>query len=116
SYATTGCKPEEMGSGPILAIQKLLRQSNLSLQDIDLIEMNEAFAATTIHCQRELGLDMEKLNVNGGAISIGHPFGMTGSRQIGHILRELIRRDKQYGIVSMCVGGGMGMAALVERA
>ncbi|QEY16788.1 thiolase family protein [Cellvibrio sp. KY-GH-1] len=114
-YATSGCPPEEMGTGPIFAIEKLLRQFKLTLADIDLIEMNEAFAATTLYCQLKLGIDADKLNVNGGAISMGHPFGMTGARQVGHILRELRRRDMQLGIVSMCIGGGMGMAALVER-
>ena len=103
-----------MGVGPVLAVPKLLKQTGLKLADIDLVELNEAFASQTVYCRDKLGLDPEKLNVNGGAIAIGHPYGMTGSRQVGHILRELRRRKKRFGMVTMCVGGGMGAAALVE--
>lgn len=114
-YATSGCQPEEMGVGPVKAIKKLLSRFHLSMNDIDLFELNEAFASTIVYCQKVMNIDLGKLNVNGGAISVGHPFGMTGARQIGHILRELRRRDKRFGVVAMCIGGGMGLAALVER-
>lgn len=113
-YVTTGCLPEEMGVGPVNAIKKLLKTFRLSPDAIDLYEINEAFAACVIHCARELNIEQEKLNVNGGAISMGHPFGMTGVRMAGHIARELGRRNRRYGIVSACVGGGMGVAALIE--
>lgn len=115
-YSTSGCAPECMGIGPVGAIKKLLNNFQMSLKDIDVFEINEAFAATTVYCQQALGIPINKLNPNGGAISMGHPFGMTGARQVGHILRELKRRDGRFGIVSMCVGGGMGVAALVEAA
>ena len=103
-----------MGIGPVYAVPKLLKNNGLKMDDIDLWELNEAFASQVIHCRDRLGIPNEILNVNGGGISIGHPFGMTGSRLTGHILRELKRRDKRYGIVSMCIGGGMGAAGLVE--
>jgi len=114
AFVVAACEPDEMGIGPVLAVPKLLKRAGLRLDDIDLIELNEAFASQTVYCRDHLGLDPDRLNVNGGAISIGHPYGMTGSRLAGHILRELWRRKKRYGIVTMCVGGGMGAAALFE--
>ncbi|HYD49288.1 MAG TPA: acetyl-CoA C-acyltransferase [Terriglobales bacterium] len=110
----SGCEPDEMGIGPVFAIPKLLERTGKKLDDIDLIELNEAFASQTVYIRDRLGLDPEKLNVNGGAISIGHPYGMTGARQTGAILLELRRRKKKWGIVTMCIGGGMGAAALIE--
>ncbi len=114
--AVAGNEPEEMGIGPIYAIPKLLKINGLNIDDIDLWEINEAFACQTIYCRDKLGLDNDKLNVNGGAISIGHPYGMTGARQTGHILIEGKRRGAKFVVVSMCVGGGMGAAALFEVA
>ncbi|MFQ5418262.1 MAG: thiolase family protein [Myxococcota bacterium] len=112
--AVAGCRPEEMGVGPVHAVPKLLKQHGLRLDDIDLIELNEAFASQLLYCQRQLDIPDEKLNPNGGSISIGHPFGMTGSRMTGHLVRELRRQGKSYGIVTMCVGGGQGLASLFE--
>jgi acetyl-CoA acyltransferase len=112
--AVAGCRPEEMGIGPIYAVPKLLKQHGLTLDDIDIVELNEAFASQLLYCQRKLEIPDEKLNPNGGSISIGHPFGMTGTRMTGHLLRELKRQGKRYGIVTMCVGGGQGLAALFE--
>ena len=112
--AVAGCGPEEMGIGPVFAVPKLLKRHGLSLDDIDIIELNEAFASQVLYCQRLLGIDDEKLNPLGGSISIGHPFGMTGSRMTGQLLRELRRQGKRYGIVTMCVGGGQGLASLFE--
>lgn len=112
--AVAGCAPEEMGIGPVLAVPKLLRQHGLTIDDIDLWELNEAFASQAIHCRDRLGIDPDKLNVNGGAIAVGHPFGMTGARTAGHILIEGQRRKAKYGVVTMCVGGGMGAAGLFE--
>jgi acetyl-CoA C-acetyltransferase len=114
--AVAGNEPEEMGIGPIFAIPKLLQRTGMSMDDIDLWEINEAFACQTIYCRDKLGIDNEIFNVNGGAISIGHPYGMTGARQAGHILIEARRRRAKYVVVSMCVGGGMGAAALFEVA
>ena len=112
---TMGCEPDEMGIGPVYSVPKLLKSHNMSVDDIDLWELNEAFAVQVAYCRDQLGISMDKLNVNGGSISIGHPFGMTGSRQVGHIVRELNNQDKQFGIVTMCVGGGMGATGLFER-
>ena len=114
-FTTMGCEPDEMGIGPVFSVPKLLKSHNMSVEDIDLWELNEAFAVQVAYCRDQLGIPMDKLNVNGGSISIGHPFGMTGSRQVGHIVRELNNQDKQFGIVTMCVGGGMGATGLFER-
>lgn len=113
-WFVAGCEPDEMGIGPVFAVPKLLKNKGLTIDDIDLVELNEAFASQCLYSRDTLGIDPEKYNVNGGAISIGHPFGMTGSRLTGHIIRELQRREKKYGIVSMCIGGGMGAAGLFE--
>ena len=114
-FTTMGCEPDEMGIGPVYSVPKLLKSHNMSVDDIDLWELNEAFAVQVAYCRDQLGISMDKLNVNGGSISIGHPFGMTGSRQVGHMVRELNRQDKQFGVVTMCVGGGMGASGLFER-
>ena len=114
-FTTMGCEPDEMGIGPVFSVPKLLKNYDLNIDDIDLWELNEAFAVQVVYCRDKLGIPMDKLNVNGGSISIGHPFGMTGSRQVGHMVRELNRQDKQFGVVTMCVGGGMGASGLVER-
>jgi len=113
-FVTAGCEPDEMGIGPIFAIPKLLERAGLTLGDIDLWELNEAFASQCVYCRDALGIDNERYNVNGGSIAIGHPFGMTGSRMVGHILRELKRRGGRYGVVTMCVAGGQGAAGLIE--
>jgi len=115
-FQVAGCGADEMGIGPVLAIPKLLDRAGLRMEDIDLFEINEAFASQTVYCQKKLGIDPEKLNVNGGAIAIGHPFGMTGSRLVGHALIEGKRRGSRYVVVSMCVAGGMGAAGLFEVA
>jgi len=116
SFQVTGCEPDEMGIGPVFAVPKLIRRAGLTMADIDLWELNEAFAVQVIYCRDRLGLDPEKLNVNGGSISIGHPFGMTGSRMVGTMANEMLRRKARYGVVTMCVGGGQGAAGLFERA
>ncbi|MBV1880602.1 MAG: thiolase family protein [Pseudomonadales bacterium] len=113
-WTVAGCEPDEMGIGPIFAIPKLLKTRGLNIDDIDLVELNEAFASQCLYSRDKLEIDPERYNVNGGAISVGHPFGMTGSRLTGHLVRELKRRNKKYGIVSMCIGGGMGAAGLFE--
>ncbi len=117
--AVAGTEPDEMGIGPIFAIPKLLERFDMKVEDIDLWELNEAFAVQVLYCRDKLGIDNDRLNVNGGSISIGHPYGMTGARCVGHILREGQRRKAQghrakYGVVTMCVGGGMGAAGLFE--
>ena len=114
-FATAGVAPERFGIGPVPAIHKVLKQTGLSLNDIDLIELNEAFAAQVLACLRELPMDEEKLNVNGGAIALGHPLGCTGAKLTTSILYEMSRRNARYGLVSMCVGGGMGAAGIFER-
>ena len=113
-FTVVGCQPDEMGIGPVYSIPKLLKSANLTVDDIDLWELNEAFASQVVYIKDQLGLPTENLNVNGGSIAIGHPFGMTGSRQVGHLTRELRRRGGKYGIVTMCVGGGMGATGLFE--
>jgi acetyl-CoA acetyltransferase family protein len=112
--AVAGCGPEEMGIGPVFAVPKLLKRHGLTMDDIDIVELNEAFASQLLYCQRELGIPNEKLNPSGGSISIGHPFGMTGSRMTGLLLRQLKRTGGRYGIVTMCIGGGQGFASLFE--
>jgi acetyl-CoA acyltransferase len=115
TYATAGCLPEEMGAGPIFAIPKALKQAGLTLDAIGLIELNEAFAAQALAVIRELGLDPERVNGNGGAIALGHPLGCTGAKLTASILAEMARRQVRYGMVTMCVGGGMGAAGIFER-
>ena len=113
-YAVAACEPDEMGIGPVFAVPKLLKRSGLSVQDIDLWELNEAFASQVVYCRDTLGIPMDRLNVNGGSISIGHPFGMTGSRLVGTIAHAMRARRARYGVVTMCVSGGQGAAALFE--
>jgi acetyl-CoA C-acetyltransferase len=113
-FAVAGVEPDEMGIGPVLAVPRLLARHGLSVSDIDLWELNEAFASQTLYCMDRLGLDPAKTNVNGGAISIGHPYGMTGARLTGHLLLEGRRRGAKLGVVTMCIGGGMGAAGLFE--
>lgn len=113
-FAVAGVEPDEMGIGPVIAVPRLLSRHGLTIDDIDLWELNEAFASQTLYCMDRLGLDPAKTNVNGGAISIGHPYGMTGARLTGHILIEGRRRKAKYGVVTMCIGGGMGAAGLFE--
>ncbi len=113
-FTVAGCEPDEMGIGPVFSVPKLLKAKGLQVADIDLWELNEAFASQCLYSRDRLEIDNDKYNVNGGSISIGHPFGMTGSRQVGHLIRELQRRNLRYGIVTMCVGGGMGASGLFE--
>jgi acetyl-CoA C-acetyltransferase/acetyl-CoA acyltransferase len=113
-FVAAGVEPDEMGVGPVAAIPRLLKRHGLKIDDIDLWELNEAYAVQVIYCRDKLGIDPEKLNVNGGSISIGHPYGMTGSRLTGHLLIEGRRRKAKYGVVTMCIGGGMGAAGLFE--
>lgn len=115
AFATAGVAPDIMGIGPVPAIRKLLGKQNLKTSDIDVFELNEAFASQALYCVRELGLDQEKVNPNGGAIALGHPLGCTGARQVATILHEMKRRGAKRGVVSMCIGGGMGAAGLIER-
>ena len=115
-YAVAACEPDEMGIGPVFAVPKLLKKHGLTVDDIDLWELNEAFASQVVYCRDRLGIPMDRLNVNGGSIAIGHPFGMTGSRLVGTLVSEMNRRQVRYGVVTMCVGGGQGAAALFERA
>ena len=113
-FTVAGCEPDEMGIGPVFSVPKLLKARGLQVADIDLWELNEAFASQCLYARNRLEIDNARYNVNGGSISIGHPFGMTGSRQVGHLVRELQRRNLRYGIVTMCVGGGMGATGLFE--
>jgi acetyl-CoA acyltransferase len=113
-FAVAGCEPDEMGIGPVFAIPKLLQRRGLTIDDIDLWELNEAFAVQVVYCRDRLGIDPEKLNVNGGSIAIGHPFGMTGSRMTGTLANEMARRKAKFGVVTMCIGGGQGAAGLFE--
>ena len=103
-----------MGIGPVFAVPRLLERQGLTVDDIDIWELNEAFASQVVYCRDRLSIDPEKLNVNGGSISIGHPFGMTGSRMVGHLASEMARRGARYGVVTMCIGGGQGAAGLFE--
>ncbi|MFS8975867.1 acetyl-CoA C-acyltransferase [Cupriavidus necator] len=114
SLATAGVEPDEMGVGPVRAVPRLLERNELSVDDIDLWELNEAFGCQALYCIDQLGLPLERVNVNGGAIAIGHPYGMTGARQVGHIMLEGRRRKAKYGVVTMCAAGGMGAAGLFE--
>ena len=113
-FAIAGCEPDEMGIGPVFAVPRLLERAGLSVDDIDLWELNEAFASQALYCRDRLGIDPDKFNVNGGSIAIGHPFGMTGARTAGHILLEGRRRGAKWGVVTMCIGGGQGAAGLIE--
>ncbi|ABE40774.1 Acetyl-CoA C-acyltransferase [Rhodopseudomonas palustris BisB5] len=113
-FVSAGCEPDEMGIGPVFAVPRLLKRHGLKVEDIDLWELNEAFAVQVLYCRDKLGIDPEKLNVNGGAISVGHPYGMSGARLTGHALIEGRRRKAKYAVVTMCVGGGMGSAGLFE--
>ncbi len=116
AFATAGCPPEEMGVGPVFAIPKALKQAGLKLEQMDVIELNEAFATQSLAVIKEAGLDLNKVNVNGGAVALGHPLGCTGAKLTASIIRELARRGGRYGMVTMCVGGGMGAAGIFERA
>jgi acetyl-CoA acyltransferase len=115
AFATAGYKPEEMGLGPVYAIPKVLKMAGLKLEEIDVIELNEAFAAQALSVIKEGGLDLNRVNPNGGAIALGHPLGCTGAKLTASIIRELKRRNGKYGIVTMCVGGGMGAAGIIEN-
>ncbi|HWG88358.1 MAG TPA: thiolase family protein, partial [Candidatus Acidoferrales bacterium] len=115
AFATAGYKPEEMGLGPVYAIPKVLKMTGLKLEDISVIELNEAFAAQALSVIKEAGLDINKINPNGGAVALGHPLGCTGAKLTATIIRELKRRNGKYGIVTMCIGGGMGAAGIIEN-
>jgi acetyl-CoA acetyltransferase len=114
-YVITGVAPEIMGIGPVPAVRSLLKQQQLTLNDVDIIELNEAFAAQVIACDRELKMDAERLNVNGGAIALGHPIGCTGVRITTTLIHELQKRQGRFGLATLCVSGGMGLALLLER-
>jgi acetyl-CoA acyltransferase len=113
-FTVAGCEPDEMGIGPVFAVPRLLKKHGLKVEDIDLWELNEAFAVQVVYCRDRLGIPRERLNVNGGSIAIGHPFGMTGSRMVGTLANEMLRRKVKYGVVTMCIGGGQGAAGLFE--
>jgi len=113
-FAVAGCEPDEMGIGPVYAVPRLLQRHGLKVSDIDLWELNEAFASQVLYCADKLEIDPAKMNVDGGAISIGHPYGMSGARMTGHLLIEGRRRKAKLGVVTMCIGGGMGAAGLFE--
>jgi acetyl-CoA acyltransferase len=113
-YTTAGCQPDEMGIGPKLAIPKLMKLAGMDLKDIGLFEINEAFASQALHCISELGIDMQKINIHGGAIALGHPLGCTGAKLCATLLSNMQERGVKYGVESMCIGGGMGAAALFE--
>jgi len=115
-FAVAGCEPDEMGIGPVYAVPKLLKRTGVKMDEVGVWELNEAFASQVIYCRDKLGIPMDKLNPNGGSISIGHPFGMTGSRMVGTIANEMARRKARYGVVTMCIGGGQGAAGLFELA
>lgn len=114
-FQVAGCDPDEMGIGPVFAVPRLLKRTGVKMDEIDVWELNEAFAVQVVYCRDRLGIDPEKLNVNGGSIAIGHPFGMTGSRMVGTLANEMARRKARYGIVTMCIGGGQGAAGLFEN-